>query len=61
MANGATDAASAGGSSGALAKGTLVAGYTALAVKLPKGTYERYLGIVQTTAVAAATAAAWWM
>lgn len=39
-----------------IAKATLVAGYTVAAVKLPAGTYERYLGIVQTTAVAAATA-----
>ena len=37
-------------------KATLVAGYEICKVALPKGTYERYLGIVQTTAVAAATA-----
>lgn len=37
---------------------TLVAGYLIAAVKLPRGTYERYLGILQTTAVAAATAGA---
>lgn len=37
-------------------KATLIAGYQIAAVKLPRGTYERYLGIVQETAVAAATA-----
>lgn len=35
---------------------TLVAGYQICAVRLPLGTYERYLGIVQTTATAALTA-----
>lgn len=37
-------------------KATLVAGYQVCAVQLPQGTYERYMGIVQETAVAAATA-----
>jgi hypothetical protein len=40
----------------AIAKATLVAGYIIAKVELPKGPYERYLGIVQTTAVAALTA-----
>lgn len=35
---------------------SLVAGFLICAVRLPLGTYERYLGIIQTTAVAAATA-----
>lgn len=35
---------------------SLVAGFTALAVKLPAGSYERYLGIIQTTGTAAFTA-----
>lgn len=35
---------------------TLVAGYRVCAVRLPSGTYERYLGIVQTTGAAAFTA-----
>lgn len=39
-----------------IAKATLVAGFTIAAVRLPAGSYERFLGIVQTTAVAAATA-----
>lgn len=39
-----------------IAKTVLVAGYQIAAVKLPRGTYERYVGIVQETAVAAATA-----
>jgi hypothetical protein len=42
--------------SAAIAVATLVAGYLIAAVKLPRGTYERYVGILQTTAVAAATA-----
>ena len=42
--------------SGAIAVATLVAGYTVLALRLPTGTYERYLGILQVTAVAAFTA-----
>lgn len=40
----------------AIAKATLIAGYQVACVELPKGTYERYLGILQTTAVAALTA-----
>lgn len=43
-------------STAAIAVATLVAGYVIAAVKLPSGTYERYLGILQTTAVAAFTA-----
>jgi hypothetical protein len=43
-------------SSGAVAVATLVAGYTIAAFILPLGNYERYLGITQTTAVAAFTA-----
>lgn len=43
-------------SSGAIAVATLVAGYTILAARLPSGTYERYLAVQQTTAVAAFTA-----
>lgn len=43
-------------STAAIPVATLVAGYQICAVQLPLGTYERYLGIVQTTAVAAATA-----
>lgn len=35
---------------------TLVAGYQVCAIRLPLGTYERYLGIVQTTGTAAFTA-----
>lgn len=42
--------------SAAIAKATLVAGYMVAAFKLPKGSYERYVGILQTTAVAALTA-----
>lgn len=45
-------------STAAIAVATLVAGYTVLMARLPAGTYERYLGIVQTTAVAAFTAGA---
>lgn len=41
-----------------IAVATLVAGYLVAAFKLPRGNYERYLGIVQETAVAAATAGA---
>lgn len=40
----------------AIAVATLIADYTILAAKLPAGTYERYLGVLQTTAVAAFTA-----
>lgn len=43
-------------STSAIPVATLVAGYTVAAVRLPSGTYERYLGILQTTAVAAFTA-----
>lgn len=40
-----------------IAKATLIAGYVVAVVALSEGImYERYLGIVQTTAVAAATA-----
>jgi hypothetical protein len=35
---------------------TLVAGYQVCAVRLPLGTYERYMGILQTTGTAAFTA-----
>lgn len=34
--------------SGAIAKGTLVAGYTVFAALLPSGSYERYLGVTYT-------------
>jgi len=40
----------------AIAVATLVAGYRYCVVRLPSGTYERYLGICQTSAVAALTA-----
>jgi hypothetical protein len=40
----------------AFAVATLTAGVRVCAIALPMGAYERYLGIVQTTAVAAATA-----
>lgn len=43
-------------STAAIAVATLVAGYQIAAFKLPLGTYERYLGIVQTTGTAAFTA-----
>lgn len=43
-------------STAAIPVATLVAGYQICAVRLPLGTYERYMGILQTTAVAAATA-----
>lgn len=39
-----------------LAKATLVAGYQVLKIALPKGTYERYLGILQNVGTAALTA-----
>ena len=45
-------------STGAIPKATLVAGYTACRVVLPRGTYERYLGVLQITGVAALTAGA---
>lgn len=40
----------------AIPKATLVAGYTAVQVELPKGQYERYLGILQNVGTAALTA-----
>lgn len=43
-------------STAAIPVATLVAGYQVCAVELPRGTYERYLGIVQTTGTAAFTA-----
>lgn len=43
-------------SSAAIPKATLVAGYLVAAIKLPVGSYERYLGILQTTGTAALTA-----
>lgn len=45
-------------SSSAIAKATLVAGYTVCAIHLPKGTYERYVGILTTIGTAALTAGA---
>jgi len=39
-----------------IAKATLVAGYLVVAVQLPPGAYERYLGIVQNVGTAALTA-----
>jgi hypothetical protein len=41
---------------GAIPKATLVAGYTAVAVALPMGTYERYLGVIANVGTAALTA-----
>ena len=43
-------------STAAIPVATLVAGYYVCKVELPKGVYERYLGVLQTTAVAAFTA-----
>lgn len=44
-------------STGAIPEATLVAGYVIAIVELPRGAlYERYLGILQTTAVAAFSA-----
>ena len=43
-------------SSDAVAKATLVAGYTVVVVALPIQSYERYLGILTTTGTAALTA-----
>lgn len=40
----------------AIAVASLTAGTTVFRVKVPAGTYERYLGIVQTTGTAAFTA-----
>lgn len=37
-------------------KATLVAGYEAVCVQLPKGVYERYLGIIANVGTAALTA-----
>lgn len=37
-------------SSDAIAKGTLVAGYQVVELELPKGTYQRYLGVTYTIA-----------
>ena len=45
-------------SSGAIAVATLVAGYKVAVVRLPAGTYERYVGILQTTGTAAFTGGA---
>ncbi len=45
-------------STSAIPKATLVAGYQVASVRLPAGTYERYLGILQTTGTAALTAGA---
>lgn len=42
--------------SAAVPKATLVAGYNVVAVKLPKGQYERYLGVLQNVGTAALTA-----
>lgn len=35
-------------SSGAIAKGTLVAGYQVCAIELPRGAYEKYVGVTYT-------------
>jgi len=40
----------------AIAVATLVAGYLVAAFRLPKGSYERYLGVLQVTGTAAFTA-----
>lgn len=45
-------------STDAIPVATLAAGYRVCAVRLPHGEYERYVGIVQTTATAAFTAGA---
>lgn len=42
----------------AVAKETLAAGYQVCAVQLPRGTYERYLGVVAVTGTLASTAGA---
>ena len=42
--------------SAALAKATLVAGYEVVCIPLPRGQYERYLGLVQTVGTADLTA-----
>ncbi len=43
-------------STSAIPVASLTAGYTVAMVKIPVGTYERYLGILQTTGTAAFTA-----
>lgn len=43
-------------STSAIPVASLVAGYRVAVVALPQGTYERYLGVVQTTGTAAFTA-----
>jgi len=43
-------------STAAIGKATLVAGHRVCAVELPSGSYERYVGVVQTTGTAALTA-----
>lgn len=43
-------------STGAIPVASLTAGSTVACVQLPSGSYERYLGVLQTTAVAALTA-----
>jgi len=43
-------------SSPAIPVATLAAGYYVARVRVPSGTYERYLGVLQTTAAAALTA-----
>jgi len=45
-------------STSAIPVATLAAGYRACAVRVPAGTYERYVGILQTTGTAAFTAGA---
>lgn len=42
--------------SAAIPKASLVAGYLAVAVEMPLGTYERYIGILQNVGTAALTA-----
>ena len=42
--------------SAAIPKASLVAGFVAVKVKLPKGQYERYLGVLQNVGTAALTA-----
>lgn len=41
-----------------IAKATLVAGYQVMVARLPAGTYERYLGVLQNVSTAALTAGA---
>ena len=40
----------------AVAKASLIAGYTVAQIELPKGQYERYLGVLQNVGTAALTA-----